>query len=117
MFPNTPKAGNKRHNSDMLFSPKEEGTASNKEDLKTLLSDTLEEKFQNYIQPLQNEIKHLRQTIEVQEKERQAKDAAVDTEIEQLKTENSYLKEHMQKLENFQRKNNIRIFWNSRTQG
>ena len=40
MFPNTPKVGNKRHNSDMLFSPEEESTASDKEDLKTLLSDT-----------------------------------------------------------------------------
>ena len=74
MADKTPLA--KRLNTEMEFSP--EGKMSiDKESLRDLLGEVLEEKFESHLQPLKNDINALKKTIEKQKETHESEISAL----------------------------------------
>ena len=95
---------NKRHWTDMLFSPEQCGDMQNpdQETMKNYLREILDEKFNQHLQPLQNTIEELQKEV-INLKKEHAR------EVKILKEENDRLHKHV-KLEGYQMRNNIRFF-------
>ena len=96
---------NKRHWTDMLFSPEQCGDMQNpdQETMKNYLREILDEKFNQHLQPLQNTIEELQKEV-INLKKEHAR------EVKILKEENDRLHKHVVKLEGYQMRNNIRFF-------
>ena len=98
----------KRPNSEMSFSP--EGPPG-QDYLRTMLQEVmdkklrqvLDEKFGEHIAPVKQEIAKLQQHIHVMKEKH-------ESEIRVLKQENQKQKAHIEKLESYQRRNNIRFY-------
>ena len=106
MAAKTPQA--KRLNTDMEFSP-EANLPLDRQSLRDLLGEVLEEKLESFLHPLKEDIKDLKGTLEKQKTD-------LEREILSLKKENKILSErtaalecHLERTESFQRKNNLRI--------
>ena len=106
MADKTPLA--KRLNTEMEFSP--EGKMSiDKESLRDLLGEVLEEKFESHLQPLKNDINALKKTIEKQKETHESEISALKEENQSLSEKNASLQSHLERMESYQRKNNLRI--------
>ena len=94
----------KRKHSKMSFSP--EQTEKQKEDkqyFKELFREVLDEKFKEYLLPVEVDVLQLREEI------KNIKDQHTSA-VKELKEENEKLKDQIQQMEHYQRKNNLRLY-------
>ena len=89
----------------MMFSP--EQPEETKELTMDMLRKVLDEKFKEYLSPVQKQVQDLHAEMQLL-KTQHSKD------INNLKSENNNLKEELQRLEVFQRKNNISFLTSQR---
>ena len=100
----------------MLFSP--EGQAvMDKSSLCDLLSTMLDDKFKEHLLPVKEDISALKGIFEKRQQENCQKFDSLQEHCKQLQAENNDLKDKLNKLETFQRKNNLRVVGISETQG
>ena len=93
----------KRSWMDMSFSPEQEASMTQKDCLKEILSDLLDTKFKEYLEPITKEVKELQDKVKVMEDSHKR-------DIYEIKQENQKLKDDLRRLETFQRKNNVRFY-------
>ena len=106
----------KRPNTEMTFSP--EGTDQTSlmammsklfEEKFDQQSALLEEKFNQLFQPLKDDLSNLKENLYQDREKNQKRIGGLQREVDELKQENSSLKKHIDKVEGFQRRNNLRI--------
>ena len=98
----------KRLNTEMSFSP-ETHTVIDKKEWRSILSDLLEEKFETYMSPLQAELAEVKKDIKILKSNHEKTTTSLQQKINNLETENTALKQQIEKVESYQRKNNLRI--------
>ena len=81
----------------------QESDMAQKDNLKEILSELLDSKFQEHLQPIKTEVGELKNKLK-------SLDDAHKKEIHLIKQENRQLKDEIIRLEMFQRKNNVRFY-------
>lgn len=111
---NTPL--NKRLWTEMSFSP-EGQDETEQTSLCDLLSKMLDDKFKEYLTPVKDDISSLKASMETKQIENGSRFDKIEEHCKQLQAENNALKDKLNKLETFQRKNNLRVVGLSETKG
>ena len=109
----------KRPNTEMAFSPEGYMLIDSKA-LRSILSDLLEEKFKMYMLPIKTELLQAKKDIELLKNDHERTTAKLKKEVSgkcKWKMENAALKQHIEKVESYQRKNNLRITRLKETKG
>ena len=102
----TPRS--KRRFLELSFSP-DGKAAMDTSGLRDIMSDILDEKLEKHLKPIKDELAEFKSKSERKQTENSQAISSLKKEVNDVKSENTLLKQQLLKLEGFQRKNNLRI--------
>ena len=106
----------KRPNSEMAYSPEGHMLIDSKA-LRSILSDIIEEKFEVYMSPIKTGFSQVKKDIQTLKNDHESTSLNLKKEVIDLQVENEAIKQHIEKVESYQYKDNLRIIRLKETKG